>query len=767
VFEPLFGEVLSRKRVGDGMDRKVKVFISYSSKDSQHRDCLRQQLEGMGYEVNDYQGNRAGNWKRDVEALITDCDYAVILLSPDYLQSVEEHHCMWEADGLIQNRDLDGRVFVVKIRACTPPERSALRDMKILRDKDSIGDPSERVWNALVSEDIAPTINRLGPRDMAKDPPLPSAPSLLDAVMQGTFTPFIGSLTNSDPDNYSSSLGHLKKRLDVLVGSLSVAEEQDYVRSVIAARVPQVLDARSSASTPDLSKEFLGLQVSLAQAGLAACRLFGEAMTQQATGIRSARDHRPPLDKVRPEKLLHFRDLLLTACDRADAAAESQDGRCRYPDQMPSRSQMGPRKVPPPCFGEGQIADKLVMLALNIFPIDALRHDDRGREFVLKQERAGRLDRTAPSLVDPSRLAVLPSLRMNHLEWLGQLLWHTIRFDAPMYPELEDLAFILSLNSVGAEPRSTRLGLAAALFDSDRQDLPPCMDHFLRWCDQERGKMPVEPRGLTCALAKALLANRESMSLNAGLASCIIATEGNKRPYALALTMSLDRELERAFQANGISHSVMFPIWLGQEAGWLLCKWTPEGASSWRCEWTYYGQNETTKNLPSQVYEPVIVRLQGAPLHHLPKGDTKKKVENLPPLRRWDGGAPTYRHRLLLSDHDLIRSLTPLGDWPDFIKLMLKQPGRICYFLNYPLQDLWGVLGLHQGVWAGEGHHDSRRWKFLVDDSADILRHGVLKRLDVLLDQKAVSVSRFTHQIHAIRSLASLAASGPIGEEGR
>ncbi|PZO52808.1 MAG: hypothetical protein DCF16_08410 [Alphaproteobacteria bacterium] len=75
--------------------RNMRVFISYSRVDSAFAEQLRVALIDRGYEANlDRQDIAPGEpWEARLEALITDADAVVYVMSPESLRSV---HCKWE-----------------------------------------------------------------------------------------------------------------------------------------------------------------------------------------------------------------------------------------------------------------------------------------------------------------------------------------------------------------------------------------------------------------------------------------------------------------------------------------------------------------------------------------------------------------------------------------------------------------------------------------------------------------------------------------------
>ena len=81
----------------DGEERKTRIFISYSRKDSGFAERLRDNLIKRSFEAKlDIHDIRPGEpWQERLSGLITLADSVVFCLSPNFIRS---EHCDWEVN---------------------------------------------------------------------------------------------------------------------------------------------------------------------------------------------------------------------------------------------------------------------------------------------------------------------------------------------------------------------------------------------------------------------------------------------------------------------------------------------------------------------------------------------------------------------------------------------------------------------------------------------------------------------------------------------
>ena len=121
---------------GDDVDSPLKIFISYSHKDERFKDELVTMLTGLQRRgiVDAWQDRRieAGDeWNKSIQDAMNDCDFALLLVSPDYLASrfIQEE----EQPKLLQRRqEMQLRVIPIIVRPCNWQSEPVLKDLQAL-----------------------------------------------------------------------------------------------------------------------------------------------------------------------------------------------------------------------------------------------------------------------------------------------------------------------------------------------------------------------------------------------------------------------------------------------------------------------------------------------------------------------------------------------------------------------------------------------------------------------------------------------------------
>ncbi len=531
-----------------------------------------------------------------------------------------------------------------------------------------------------------------------------SDPFYAQKIRDGWFTPFIGPMSYRTAGNMAKAVEHIGGRVTELLRHLE-QPAQDYLTSVVQAKMPDALNvqnANSQASSPAVG--LMELQRTLARLGSLATRLFAAGYVDKPSAVADAREVCVGLSGPSTE----LKALLLKACEFSWQACQHVP----CPDAKSKRSS-------DPCFGgEARITEKLIGLALLMLPSEIHEHD-------FKPELRAKFEDVNPMGGVQGRPS---ALSIAQLEWLANLLWHTLRYDAPMYPQPGDLAFQLALCKEHAAPVSVRLGMAATALE-DR--VIRCVRHALKSCDKGVSGMPLDWEGFHAAIATALCQKRP---------------DPHNRFVPLALLTTFDMELERVLTADRQSYHVLIPVYRGEEgstqpeAAWLL--YSPGGADDREESWYYMNAKYEYGDLAPRISGPLLVKLNGSPLHDLPES---RFVDLLP-----ERGADThgfdsdlahvrssrFDHRIILSDYQLGEYLRSPERWPGCLGPLLGHGNRLLCFLGYDLGDPSDVFGIHAHVRGGDDEKgNSNRGKeqqVFLGAPLDTFRQGILSPLDML-----------------------------------
>jgi len=286
------------------------------------------------------------------------------------------------------------------------------------------------------------------------------------------------------------------------------------------------------------------------------------------------------------------------------------------------------------------------------------------------------------------------SLALRDLVWIGDLLWHSLRFDLPYYPTSAELAFQFSLYALSATSAASQpptLAQAAEAVSDSAQRLATWFQFYAQH---------PEPSRFYGVVARLLvhMFNRHS------------DTETYFRPRLspIALTTNYDCEIETALRYTGSPYAVMIPVWLARRPHnssinlaplWLI-KFVNTETERTAVAWHYGGSS--SKIVRSNTEDsgpnfrpfpgPVVVKLHGSPTEALPDTD---QVLDLPDyindrLGR-DKWTSWFVHRIVISETDYLRDMTHgLPYWLD--KHVHAQRRRL-FFLGHSISD-WN-LRLH------------------------------------------------------------------------
>jgi hypothetical protein len=746
----------------------MKVFVSYAHPDTRHRDLLFQQLKRMQkshpeIECSSDQDILYDKWRRQIAGMMKEAFFAILLLTPEYLES---DHCMAEMRQMLRDRGL--RVIAVLVKRCQYKKYPELSERQVLTVNDSSveaqGVTGNRGWSAIrkqleraffagssrpVARGAERDRHRAGRTETGRpgEPRRGGSPDIETAIREGSFTPFVGPLCYNLPENYGKAVDHVSGRLACLQDQLADEIEREFARSVVEARMPGQRKTGNALSKSEMPKPswLTKLQIALVKLGHHASTLFGAQMASEPKGVVNVGTFAIHFDAEGPDGM-RLLDLLLEAC-RACEATDVRD-RCLLSDSQSQKCTTGG------CFRPSCVMGKLVALTWTIFkdhpgflaaekgtPIRDWRNDHQSLLDRIQRQNLGLMTAMAGN-------GGGCRLYLSQIEWICDLLWHTFRFDAAMYPPPEDLAFQLSLCAEDVLPKKARFSATVTAFPRASECLPRLFKYYSGLASEV--STDSRNRSVYEAIARALC------QIDAAAAG-----EAGDKQVPLAFSTNLDMEIERVLEAKRRDHHVLFPILVkektagGREvssSGWLLMT----ESSYWKCSWHFVSEGTTAEDLAKVVRGPLIVKLRGSPLHLLPRS------LEVGLLGKTKGGelrvsAPTteYSHRALLSDYDVLESLLEGPRVPSCVRDLLAIRSHLLCFLGYPLGDPNGLFGLHQGVHLARGPEASAASpQVLVDYPRDKFRHAILSKLSI--DLVEMPLNDFASLVDGIPDLRPL-----------
>lgn len=704
----------------------TRVFISYSHQD---RPDLERLLEHLGavrdriQAISDRDVPPGDDWPMWLQEKLLDAHAAVLLVSPRFLGS---KFCKYEADflfGRLQRR----RIIPVILTHCLWKDWPSLAKTQALNDEEPVHSPgvdADAIWQRCASavlkllEETRQMNRRVDRIFTASEAPSGPLDGLAHAVKSGAFTPLLGPGCHGLPQSSRRACHHLKSRVEAISKHLTnsemdpekPSEKESFLREFTKAKVPNIEEGYETTiggGAPDPFPALTRFQACLVQLNAECCRSFGKSLAFRPKGLTDYRNFKVRLlDEEKEPKAL--RNLFFKSTDAARELAGDSEV-----------SKIGDD------FGLGAegIANQLAVLTWEIFRSD-LSHDSEAKAWKRRNKFA--IESARKLVEEGDEDLVAPEISLAQIEWLGDLLWHTLRFQAPLYPGAADLEFQLSLAIEDPTlPRRKPRGLVAGMAKLDV--LKKWLLNYAERVATDEGEDFYDAIGL--ALIRPL-----PTTIDGSVASYMGATQP---PFRLAITTNFDIELEMIFRGRGQTFYVLFPVkvWrLGESVAaddWILYSETIQN-KRFTPDWKLLGDISLSEHAKS-FHGPLIVKLRGSPLSDLP-------LEGHSAFGRDPGSLEIHRieHQLVLTDFDFLEGLVTAEGiaWPKRLRQILLQSERTPYFLGYSLADTDSRLWLYDHVRGAssavrEVADDKGSDIFLVDHPEDIAYAGFLQRANL------------------------------------
>jgi hypothetical protein len=337
-------------------------------------------------------------------------------------------------------------------------------------------------------------------------------------------------------------------------------------------------------------------------------------------------------------------------------------------------------------------------------------------------------------------------MSLSQLEWVGDLLWHTMRFDAPMFPSPEDFAFQLSI--CGGTPCVSRipLGIVTAAFPKQekRNSCTRAMfrhyDGYLAQRIRNKGEPSFYEQIAKLIWQRTLERSRHDTGpqptrseVEETVLSCV-SDKGQRLAKPMAITSNLDNEIERNLETAQVPFYVLFPVTYREpqkneqddNPAWMLREELPgKKARSY-----YISRSVPFASIAAKLNRlrggtdppeiagclagPLVVKLRGSPVHDLPGSNDfiqileteKNEGINRSQEHEVDGidNDAIFNHRILLSTVDFCREIWSNEGLPQLVKDLLRESDRNLCYLGFPLDDPDGLLGLQPHIWITNSH---------------------------------------------------------------
>ncbi|MBI2839280.1 MAG: toll/interleukin-1 receptor domain-containing protein [Acidobacteria bacterium] len=769
----------------------IKVWVSYAREEHDHLERLKREVGLAGKSLPlDWltdEGIQAGDcipqWIAD---RIIGADLWILLLSPAFRNS---DWCCIKELSLIQQRALltpkRRRLWLLLLHKYEPrDELDVLTDLErmgisvLARDWPIIeaGEGTDDRWRsaAMKTADYLRGLaieKRLVPPSRLED--------LRSEILRGKLTPFLGPSCCDIQENYEPALPHLRCRLTQLLSVLQGRGDKgarDFAIAIAASRRLKLNGkVKGDWTAGNLPSGFLKMQAAIARLGAAGCAVFGDALGRRYQGLTDTRTYSIGLDGVDAGLVRGLARALIWAAEAAKAVPA---------DDACLKAALGSRR---PCAGTSGIWTKLVKLTSLLFG---------GDQSEQASTRAA-LEEWCKLFEERLRRRNLPMasgrMALNQLEWLGDLLWHTMRFDAPLFPSPDDLSFQFSLchDAPHCIARMS-LGMAASLHD-DADCFRLIVTHFEEMVATNR-----ENRARDASLSGGLAAmlqlacesrdrneQRQSKSKRVPKGGALATLAHHVRreeqgPQPMILSSNMDRDIERWLRKDGTSYYLLFPINYRKgrrppfqgggveesqqipQAGPLQPGWMLKAASKGRHPEYFYvdaraGFNRVVEEvlvddspakhhgrMSTRLPGPLIVYLRGAPLEELSIRPGKvrqilcqKGAEYKLP------GSTEFFLRYLLSFLDFSRELAGFQSLPECVRELMTDEDRVLCFLGHPLDEPESLFGIQTDVWlkrtpkldnTGLGPIDGSQDKRVIIgfDFFDDIRSKMLARMGVI-----------------------------------
>jgi hypothetical protein len=542
------------------------------------------------------------------------------------------------------------------------------------------------------------------------------------ALNAGTFTPFLGAGASSlrSLENASFDLApwnSVGKTLGKIYVDLPNDESRHFLRFFAQQRLrisrehldifmPEKLEA--GVARQPLGDDLVDLQVALVRAMTRLTAIFGDEFVKQVPSLRQLPDCAITFSLRQQGE----QDAWLDLCKAVVIAKLLRDKRGRDggafhgadPEWLPPNKR---RK-----FRISRVYENLVVLT-------RLLVGQKDEDFIKSLHPENFSNPDMSQMGNALIKAATPRglLRLDMMQWLGDLLEHSLVFWIPRFPTTLELAFELGLAVPSGLPQRPELAQAAQALEAraGKGKVQEYIQDLMDYCKTGMQDGGAGHRRFYVAIAAVLCDQWEHYNLAAHEAErepigidqfrqpplakghsdrakkTPVVTTKRSRPAAfmpIAATTNYDSGLECIFDEFGLSYHVIFPVQQYEDSG------ESDTVPPWIVRTVVRGKNipdvampGRATELPSkvQVQGPIIVKLHGAPTQ--PEGTDDK---NRP-----------FKHRIIVSEKEYLYALQASSSELTWFEQEMFSPrddaradsdaqARSIWFLGYSIAD-WNV----------------------------------------------------------------------------
>lgn len=685
----------------------MNLFISHSSSDSTHVKAVVAHFHHHILASTDvsptfiasYDYPPAVPWRLELQNHLSRSEGAILLLSPDYFRS---GWCMWEFEVLSKRFELSLSRYLrpVVLRAYegeirnkgTIPSLNLLNTEPLVQGDVLNTDRLESIQESLKKwvVDLQRSSRPRPTTGATKSSPLTSWDDLKTEIgdhgsqrVSYFIGPDINNLRHCTSPASTKAVGQAWHNVELIKSTLPTRNSKaaSYVERIVDDALPKVKP--SDAGDADFPSEFIDFQCALAQLGSYANQNFFEhARTATTSPVLIAPLN---LDDPGTEPLHSY------FCDCLDSL-----------DSLLDLSEYKPRGKH---YSLGAVGIRQALLILG----ETILGDRSLSSYTEHLFETKEHELIFSSLVANQRHYSSPHahcLTSSHLEWLADLLWHTIRFQLKIYPSFSELAFQTAVcTDLPTPPRRESLGTIIALIQQKRNE--KLADWLVDWLT------PIA-RSQSHSSAYDAFANQLVSQLPE-------ICPDEKLPYdvvPIVVTTNLDDELERAFHRLHRSYSILFPVVRNDATrDWVLkhVEFSPSAVRNDRV--IEYSKQLDFKTLGidfiywHQFAGPLIVKPYGSPLD----SDIATVGEDL-------------RHQVTVSDVDILRKINRNDFWPNGFVDMIFSKKFVC-LLGFSPVSFDGRLRIFDQAHRRPERQDAGIDPAILLDSPDPFYDAYLNRL--------------------------------------
>lgn len=497
--------------------------------------------------------------------------------------------------------------------------------------------------------------------------------NIISYVKDKKFIPFIGPIASLLHRENAAVWNMIALRMRYLLEKGGLVEEKNYLESLAAAQEIDLKDETLAVSENQMRSEewqqgdaIFRLQVQLTKLASRLVGLFGEQIKENRSCVVSIYDYKVPLPFHNTDKMKDLLDILELLVEEAREIAENEK-KLDLDDSQPD------------LMAEA-IYQKLLILAFRLN--GKLIYEPAGRAF--REEHSDQIK----SLKGIDSLKQRHSLRLDELAWLEDLLWHTLRFDIPVYLSPSELTFRLSLSIRMKELRRSELPQVAELqkFKGELQNEETTQNlvRILCFCETRNDFVPDFHRVIAAAMWDQYLAYKITVGKTDAL-------EQSSLVIPIIITTNFDRLIEEAFIKLHKSFELVYPVWVITESKeaettrkmeWYICTYTPkpnrrdyQTSTPVICSDYEKWPESKLKTLKG----PIVIKLHGSPLEG--------------PLPEPERPNQRVEHTIILTESDYFATVVQHADDKSIYPVWLEK------FLRDSKKNYWWFMGYTGDDW--------------------------------------------------------------------